>query len=54
MDIYTIYADHTPKINAYHFAKKMKLFLDKMVELGHMESYRLTRMKLGISFYGLT
>ena len=46
MDIYTIYADHTPKINAYHFAKKMKLFLDKMVELGHMESYRLTRMKL--------
>ena len=33
MDIYTIYADHTPKINAYHFAKKMKLFLDKMVEL---------------------
>ena len=47
MDIYTIYADHTPKINAYHFAKKMKLFLDKMVELGHMESYRLTRMKLG-------
>ena len=47
MDVYTIYADHTPKINAYHFAKKMKLFLDKMVELGHMESYRLTRMKLG-------
>ena len=46
MDVYTIYADHTPKINAYHFAKKMKLFLDKMVELGHMESYRLTRMKL--------
>ena len=25
----------------------MKLFLDKMVELGHMEGYRLTRMKLG-------
>ena len=47
MDIYTIYADHSERINAYHFAKKMKLFLDKMVELGHMESYRLTRMKLG-------
>ena len=47
MDVYTIYADHNAKIDAHHFAKKMKLFLDKMVELGHMESYRLTRMKLG-------
>ena len=42
MDIYTIYADPTPKINAYHFAKKMKLFLDKMVELGHgkLQTYK--------------
>ena len=47
MDVYTIYADHNAKIDDHHFAKKMKLFLDKMVELGHMESYRLTRMKLG-------
>ena len=47
MDVYTIYADHNQKVTAHHFAKKMKLFLDKMVELGHMEGYRLTRMKLG-------
>ena len=47
MDIYTIYADHTKRTTAISFVNKMSLFLDKMVELGRMESYRITRMKLG-------
>ena len=47
MDIYTIYADHTQRTTAISFVNKMSLFLDKMVELGRMESYRITRMKLG-------
>ena len=47
MDIYTIYADHTLDTNAKTFARRMKKFLDKMVDLGRIESYRLSRMKLG-------
>jgi hypothetical protein len=47
MDIYTIYADHTQRTTAISFVNKMSLFLDKMVELKRMESYRITRMKLG-------
>ena len=47
MDIYTIYADHTLDTNAKNFARRMKKFLDKMVDLGRIESYRLSRMKLG-------
>ena len=47
MDIYTIYADHTENTNAHDFVKLMKKFMDKMVDLGRMESYRITRMKLG-------
>jgi len=47
MDIYHIYADHTEDTNAHEFAIKMRKFLDHMVAMGRMESYRLTRMKLG-------
>jgi hypothetical protein len=47
MDIYTIYADHTADTDAHTFAILMNKFLSKMVELGRMESYRITRMKLG-------
>lgn len=47
MDIYTIYADHTDDVKAEEFARLMRKFLDKMVSLGRMESYRITRMKLG-------
>lgn len=47
MDVYTIYADHSEDTNAHEFATLMRKFLDKMVELGRMESYRITRMKLG-------
>ena len=47
MDIYHIFADHTEDTDAHTFAVLMRKFLDKMVSLGRMESYRLTRMKLG-------
>lgn len=47
MDVYTIYADHTEDTNAHTFAKLMDKFLSKMVAMGKMESYRITRMKLG-------
>ncbi len=47
MDVYTIYADHSEETNAHEFVKLMRKFLDKMVELGRMETYRITRMKLG-------
>lgn len=47
MDVYTIYADHTEDTNAFDFVEKMSKFLDHMVKLGRMETYRITRMKLG-------
>lgn len=47
MNIYTIYADHKDNITAQDFVAKMSLFLDKLVEHGKMDNYRITRMKLG-------
>ena len=47
MNIYTIYADHKDNITAHDFVNKMRLFLDKLVEHGKMDTYRITRMKLG-------
>jgi len=47
VNIYTIYADHKDNITAQDFVAKMRLFLDKLVEHGKMDSYRITRMKLG-------
>ena len=47
MDIYTIYADHNEEVDAHQFVQRMNKFMDKMVELGRMETYRITRMKLG-------
>lgn len=47
MDIYTIYADHNENTDAHTFVQLMSKFMDKMVEMGRMESYRITRMKLG-------
>lgn len=47
MNIYTIYADHTADTDAHTFVQLMKKFLDKMVVMGKMETYRITRMKLG-------
>ena len=47
MDVYTIYADHVEGTTAIDFVTRMKKFLDKMVDMGAMEDYRITRMKLG-------
>ena len=47
MDVYTIYADHTEKTNAHEFARLMRKFLDKMQDMDRIQSYRITRMKLG-------
>lgn len=47
MDVYTIYADHVENITATEFVVLMRKFLDKMVELQKIETYRITRMKLG-------
>ena len=46
-DIYHIFADHNENVNAKEFAVKMRKFLDQMVAMGRMNSYRLTRAKLG-------
>ena len=46
-DIYHIFADHNENVNAKEFAIKMRRFLDQMVGMGRMNSYRLTRAKLG-------
>jgi len=46
-DIYHIWADHHKDVDAYEFANKMRKFLDGLVDLGKMKSYRLTRAKLG-------
>jgi len=47
MDVYTIYADHNESVTALEFVTLMRKFLDRMVDLKRMESYRITRMKLG-------
>jgi len=46
-DIYHIWADHHKDVNAKEFAIKMRKFLDGLVQMGRMKSYRLTRAKLG-------
>ena len=46
-NIYTIYADHKDNITSQEFVSKMRLFLDKLVDHKKMNTYRITRMKLG-------
>ena len=46
-DIYHIFADHNSDVNAMEFTTKMRKFLDQMVAMKRMNSYRLTRAKLG-------
>ncbi len=46
-DIYHIFADHNEGVNAMEFTTKMRKFLDQMVAMKRMNSYRLTRAKLG-------
>ena len=47
MDVYTIYSDHSLETNAHNFCRLMRKFLDKMQDMKRIESYRITRMKLG-------
>ena len=44
MNVYTVYADVKEGIDARTFVENMKLFLNKLPQL---ETYRITRMKLG-------
>ena len=46
-DIYHIWADHKKDVDSYDFANKMRKFLNGLVQMGRMKSYRLTRSKLG-------
>ena len=46
-NIYTIYANHKNSITAHEFVIKMRLFLDKLVQHNKMDTYRITRCKLG-------
>ena len=46
-NIYTIYADHKNNITAHEFVSKMSMFLDKLVQHNKMDTYRITRCKLG-------
>ena len=45
MDVYTIYADHNENTDAHTFVRLMSKFMDKMVEMGRMETYRITRRR---------
>ena len=47
MDIYHIFAYHHADVDGYEFAEKMRAFLDGLVDMDRMQSYRLTRAKLG-------
>jgi hypothetical protein len=47
VNVYTIYADHKDNISAKEFVKKMRMFLDRLVQHKRMVCYRITRMKLG-------
>lgn len=47
MNYYHIWANPKEGVNAREFAIKMRVFLDELVSLKKMETYKLTRMKLG-------
>jgi len=47
MDIYTIWADKEDTISDIEFVNNMKGFLQHLVDEGKMESYRITRCKMG-------
>ena len=47
MDIYHIWADKEGDITDLEWANNMRGFLDHLVTEGKMESYRITRCKLG-------
>ena len=47
MNIYNIWADIKEGITAVEFVDKMTKYLDRLVQLNYMHSYRIMRMKLG-------
>jgi hypothetical protein len=47
MDIYHIWADKEGDISDLNWVNNMKSFLDHLVAEGKMESYRITRCKMG-------
>jgi hypothetical protein len=42
MDIYHIFADHKEDVSSHEFVTKMRIFLDQMVSMKKMETYRIT------------
>jgi hypothetical protein len=47
MNYYNIWADPKDGVDAKDFAIKMRTFLDQLVNMKRMSSYKLCRMKLG-------
>lgn len=47
MNIYHIWADKEGNISDSEWVNNMKSFLDHLVQEGKMESYRITRCKMG-------
>lgn len=47
MDIYHIWADKEGNISDIDWVNNMKKFLQQLVDEGKMESYRITRCKMG-------
>ena len=47
MDIYHIWADKAGDISDLDWVNNMKAFLDHLVAEGKMQSYRITRCKMG-------
>lgn len=47
MDIYHIWADKAGDISDTDWVNNMRSFLDHLVSEGRMESYRITRCKMG-------
>ena len=46
-DLYTIWADKQGDITDLEWVNNMKSFFDQLVNEGRMESYRITRCKMG-------
>lgn len=47
MNVYNIWADKKAELTDHEFIDRLRAFLDRLVELGKMDSYRIMRMKLG-------
>jgi hypothetical protein len=47
MDLYTIWADKEGDISDMDWVTGMKSFFDQLIDEGKMETYRITRCKMG-------